>query len=199
MNQRFRKSVEEVQLGVFGYADENDLRKYGWLNYQENESASNYKANPGFAMDIQQLEMQPFYTDVESSSVEIAVNLEDRHLAIESLMKIYNQQSRAYGAQHSGFDNLVEHHGIYEADRIAHGMMRKSEIASRDIDKHVRILIADKALKQAGFDDEYINNQIEYYKKSLNSYFGPTHSNAKDREKFAKSTRPLCNKPNHWT
>lgn len=190
MNQHFNKSVEELQLGNFGYADEDDMRKLGWLSDTDNEEIEPF-SYPDKLNDssIEQLEMKPI-NDEELAPSAIFVNLDDRHLAIESLMKIYNQQSKAYGAAHSGYDNLVERHGAYDADRIAYKMGRKSEIASRDIDGHIKTLIAHEALKDAGFDGDYIDEQIDFLKKSLNSHFGPGHAHSKDREKLIKSTRP---------
>jgi len=126
-----------------------------------------------------------------------SVNLNDRHLAIQGLMSIYNLQSKNQGAHLHGFDRLADKYGYDEADRIIRNMDHNSEIADGQIDSHIETLMATTALRNAGFNMNDIMHEKEVLRSNLQHSYGPGNAHSADREKLVRKVRSPQDKVRH--
>ena len=126
-----------------------------------------------------------------------SVNLDDRHIAIQGLMSIYNLQSKAEGAHLRGFDRLADRYGFDEADRIIRNMDHNSEVAGSQIDDHIEVLAAATDLRDAGYSMNEIMHEKESIRHDLQYHFGPGNANSSDREKLIRKVRPPRDKARH--
>lgn len=139
-------------------------------------------------------DLEDIKSDVEPGP---SVNLDDRHLAIKALMKIYNIQNKVQGAHLRGFDRLVDKYGNDDASRMVINMDRNSETADGQIDNHIDTLTATAALKDAGYNMNDIMNEKEALRYDLQHHYGPGNAHFADREKLVRKVRPPQDKVRH--
>jgi hypothetical protein len=123
-----------------------------------------------------------------------SVSLDDRYLAIQGIMAIYNQQNKDRGVHSGGYENLVDLYGEERADEILSEMNRKSEVAVGHLDGHLDTLVAARALREAGFGEDVIQYEKRSLRDALQDSYGPGNSKADARERLVRQVRTPLNK-----
>lgn len=119
----------------------------------------------------------------------VAVRIDERAVAIESLMKAYNQLSQAYGLQQVAESDagIKERYGR-NTSRVVDGALGKAALSKIDIAEAVDVLYRDEELIAAGFDAHEVKADRELVEVGLDHHFGPQRDgvDARTRQRYQR-------------
>lgn len=117
----------------------------------------------------------------------VCVNLDDRAIALKGIMDAYNIISKYHGIKSEfGFRKLINEHGIEDAKQIRKSIDDKELSMQKNIGENIKTLMASKALKEAGFDEDTILFEENMMRCNLSLKYGPKNGSAYNRKQLIK-------------
>lgn len=182
-------------MGYFSEAsifkDDNELfDKIGCMSEYESDSENSLLSDAGFPIE------EEFDNDnevrFESKNMKgIYVNLDDRALAIESIMSVYDHNSILRGANSdAGYRKIVNKKGIEQTDLMIKKMTAKDKLLNATLDNYFADLIATDALlenRHTKADIEQINLSMQ---KDMKDKYGAEVADSDKRKDLIKKVQP---------
>lgn len=127
--------------------------------------------------------------DYIDSRPPVAVSLEARAIAIEGIMRYFNQANKGVGlAKSRGYNDFDARYGR-DAEFVVQGMSEKQARLYRAMSHHLGTLIAQNAQEARGVAPEDIERQRKDMAHDLYKQYGPGRAMAPDREKLVRRVK----------
>jgi len=117
----------------------------------------------------------------------VCVNLDDRAIALKGIMDAYNIISNFNGSKSElGFKNMINKYGLEDAKEMIKTKEFKKTSMEKAIGENIKTLMASKALKEAGFDEDTILLGENIMRGELSLEYGSKKGNAYNRKQLIK-------------
>lgn len=125
----------------------------------------------------------------------IAVELGAKAIALEQIMKRYNQESKLGGLAITRKMNPNQFDRRYKdkADKVHKGALTKLDGLRLDYDEAVSVLTASDAMRAHGYSEQDIQMHESRLRKALSKDLGPGNSNSKERAKAVNKAKKAAN------